>query len=304
MSERRDVPSWVVAPTPSTGDQKADQRAAKSMLRWLRACLPGDRLKTWVYLNAVMMPRKILRRAATTFSRFDHVYDVLREFTTHFKGPFAILEFGTAQGYAFAKLLGATRYLGLEEQVTVHGFDSFEGLPEATAAADKGLAGDDWMRGAYRASYDVLRAYCEKRGYRNFRLYRGYFEDSLTPEVIATFRQEQPILVWVDCDLYTSSRTVLERLLPVLRSGCVVYFDDLDFNFASRFTGQARLIHEINRGHLGENVELALDAELSWDSGRIYRLVRFGADEPAYEPLYRRETPPVARPIVDGSPFP
>ena len=64
------------------------------------------------------------------------------------------------------------------------------------------------------------------------------------------------MLVWIDCDYYTSSRTVMERLLPYLPTGCVIYFDEPEFNFSSRFTGEARLIHEINHGLLGDGIEL------------------------------------------------
>jgi len=297
------IPAWVNDPHPTSDDRKG-LRGVRRLLGGLRSLLPGDRAKTWVYLNAIRAPRKILRRAVSEFSRFDHVYDVIGEFSNKFKGPFSILEFGTAQGYGFAKLLGATRYLRMEDRITVHGFDSFEGLPPATDRADRGVVSNDWMKGAYRASYDTLRGYCESKGYRNFQLHKGWFEHSLTPQILRRLEREPPILVWIDCDLYSSSLTVLERLLPVLRSGCVIYFDDIDFNFFSRFTGQARLVHELNRGRFGDNLELVVDPELSWESGRVFRLVRFEENTPLYEPLYRRTTLPVARTIVDGSPFP
>jgi hypothetical protein len=291
-------------PHPNMEDRKGDVRIAKLLLRIIQRCLPGDRLKTWTYLHAIKGPRRFIRRATTAFSRVDHVYDVLAEFMAQYKPPFSILEFGTAQGYAFAKLLGATRYLHLEDQVTVHGFDSFEGLPVASSAEDRGLMRNPWMTGAYRASYDALHAYAVKHKFHNFRLHKGYFEDSITPDVLEGFRTTPPILVWVDCDLYTSSVTVLQRLIPVLRSGCVIYFDDLDFNYRSRFTGQARLVREINRGRFGEHIELVCDDELSWDSGRVFRFVRFDEGAPEFEALQMRRTPPQARPISDGSPFP
>jgi hypothetical protein len=53
----------------------------------------------------------------------------------------------------------------------------------------------------------------------------------------------------------------------------VIYFDEYEFNFGSRFTGEARLIHEINTGALGQSIELVLDKELSWDLSRCYRFV-------------------------------
>lgn len=294
----------VTTPHPSLADRTSDERQLKALLRLLRRVVPGDRLRTMFYLNAVLKPRKLLRRGLTAFSRFDHVYDVITEFTRQFRGPFSILEFGTARGYAFAKLLYATRYLRVEDRVTVHAFDSFEGLPEATNVEDQGLLGNRWMKGAYRGSFDELRSYCESKGYRNFRLHKGYFEDSLTDDVLSQLHEHPPILVWFDCDLYTSTRVALTRIMPFLRNGCVFYFDDLEFNFSSRFTGQARLIHEINRGQLGEDIELVPDRDLAWDSNRIYRFLRVGDDALAYHRLYHRETPPLARPIGDCSPFP
>jgi Macrocin-O-methyltransferase (TylF) len=304
MSDSRATATGSTDPHPSLDDRKPGQRGLKTVLRVVRACLPGDWVRTFVYLNAISKPRKLLRRATTSLYRIDHVYDVLREFTREFQGPFSILEFGTAQGYAFAKLLYATRYLGVENRVFVHGFDSFEGLPKATNAEDRGFTGNDWMEGAYLASYETLKTYCEKQGHKNFRLHKGYFENTLTDVLLSELREQQPILVWVDCDLYTSSRTVIERLMPVLPTGCVIYFDDIEFNYHSRFTGQARLVHEINLGKFGDDVELVLDTELSWDSPRICRFIRYGDRAITYRPLSYRTTPPVARPIADGSPFP
>ena len=70
---------------------------------------------------------------------------------------------------------------------------------------------------------------------------------------------------------------VLEKLIPYLPSGCVVYFDEYEFNFGSRFTGESRLVHEINAGLFGEGIELVLDRELSWDLSRCYRFVNDNA---------------------------
>jgi Macrocin-O-methyltransferase (TylF) len=128
---------------------------------------------------------------------------------------------------------------------------------------DRGFRANHWIPGSYRASYETLRRQLEQAAYRNFRLHAGYFETTLTDELLAQLREAQPILIWVDCDLYTSSRTVMERLIPILPAGCVIYFDDLQFNHRSRFTGQARLIHEINTGMFGADIELVVDPELS-----------------------------------------
>ena len=296
--QQQDKPNVVLE------QKKAADKAFTLPLKLLRLVLPGDKVRTWVYLNLLAKPRKFLNRAINGFYRFDHVYEVLRGFRREFHGPFSILEFGTAQGYAFAKLLYATRYLKMEDQVYVHAFDSFEGLATTDAAADQGLFSNDWIEGSYAASYDVLHNHCKDKGYSNFEIHKGFFEDSITPELIEKLQEQQPILIWIDCDYYTSSVTVFERLLPILPTGCVIYFDDMEFNFGSRFTGEARLVHEVNAGKFGDDLELILDRDLSWNTTYIYRFIRHSDKSVEYRPIYTDPGTPTARPIQDGSPLP
>ncbi len=250
-----------------------DKSLLMTGLRVAGKLLPGDYARTFVYRNLIYKPRLALRRLVHAFYRMDHVYTVIDEFKRSYKGPFSILEFGVADGYAFAKKAYATRYLGMENEIVCHGFDSFEGLPETADQRDlASVAGADWKAGEYRGRYEELRDYLDSR-YSNCRLHRGLFDATLTPEFLATLSVHKPILVWIDCDYYTSARAVLERLLPYLASGCVIYFDEYEFNFGSRFTGESRLIHEINRGEFGDGIELVLDTELSWDLRRCYRFI-------------------------------
>ena len=250
-----------------------DKSLLMTAMRWAGKFLPGDYARTFVYRNLIYKPRRGLRTLVNAFYRMDHVYSVIEEFKRSYKGPFSILEFGVADGYAFAKKAYATRYLGMEDQIVCHGFDSFEGLPETADERDLGsVAGADWKAGQYRGRYEELRDYLDAR-YRNCRLHRGLFDATLTPEFLSTLRVYKPILVWIDCDYYTSARSVLERLMPHLPSGCVIYFDEYEFNFGSRLTGEARLVHEVNAGVFGDGIELVLDGELSWDLRRCYRFV-------------------------------
>jgi hypothetical protein len=254
-----------------------DKSLLMTALRVAGKLMPGDYARTFVYLNLVYKPRLALRQLVNTFYRMDHVYAVIKEFKRNYKGQFSILEFGVADGYAFAKKACATRYLDMEDRIVCHGFDSFEGLPETADRRDLGsIAGADWKAGQYRGRFEELNEYLNAR-YRNCRLHRGMFDATLTPEFLATLHTDKPILVWIDCDYYTSARAVLERLMPYLPSGCVVYFDEYEFNFGSRFTGESRLVHEINRGEFGEGIELVLDRELSWDLSRCYRFINQAA---------------------------
>jgi Macrocin-O-methyltransferase (TylF) len=274
------------------------------VLRAVSRLLPGEYLKTAFYLNCIERPRRTLRTALGTFYRMDHIYQVLSDVRDTYRNNFSILEFGTSDGYSFTKMLYATRYLGMESRVIVHTFDSFEGMPAPADARDLDLVGgDQWALGQFRGRYEHLQNYCESK-YKNFRIHKGYFQDSITPEFLESLAVNLPILVWIDCDYYSSAKIVMERLIPHLPNGCVVYFDDYDnLNYGSRFTGEARLVHEINHGLLGENLELVLDRNLGLDSNRVYRFIRFGS-QLRYSPISTENAPNVVRLRNNDSPLP
>ena len=281
----------------------ADKSAAITLLRYCSLLLPGTWLKTSWYLACVAAPRRILRTMLHGFYRMEHIYDVLREVKSKYRGRFAILEFGTNEGYAFEKMLYATRYLDLEDRVTVHGFDSFEGMPQPKDRRDIDIIAERevWVEGQFQGGHDKLHEHLSAR-YSNFRLHKGFFEDTLTEEALGTFLTDRPILVWIDCDFYSSARTALERVLPYLPNGCVVYFDEYELNYGSRFTGEARLVHEVNHGKFGEGLELLLDHALSLDSRRIYRFIRF--ENGINYDLLTDPDPDPGRSPTNGSPLP
>ena len=276
-------------PAPS---YPAKSSALLKVLRVIGVMLPTDGLRTWVYLNLIDAPRRFLRLALLQFYRYDHVYAVIREFKRLYGGRFSILEFGTSDGYSFTKILYATHYLKMEDRITVHAFDSFEGLPPAAGASDIDVVNEStWVAGEYKGRYESLDRYCRSR-FHNYRIHKGYFEHSLTPEVLAELQRDLPMLVWMDCDYYSSARTVWERVASYLPNGCVIYFDDLEaFNFGSRFTGEARLVHEINTGVFGQGVELVPDTQLSLTTRSIYRFLRFpdGIRYPSIGPSHSSE---------------
>jgi tetratricopeptide (TPR) repeat protein len=94
----------------------------------------------------------------------------------------------------------------------VHGFDSFEGLPEAWK--------ENEGAGAYSTGGLLPLGLPER-----VRLHPGWFEQTLPPFFAS---EGAPIrLLHVDCDLYSSTRTVLDAADPFLVAGSVVVFDDL-----------------------------------------------------------------------------
>lgn len=90
------------------------------------------------------------------------------------------------------------------------GFDSFEGLPEDWRP--------DFGQGSFRTSgpprIDDPRV--------SFVV--GWFEETLSGYQMPEHDQ---LVINIDCDVYSSARTVLQWLEPHLRPGTLVYFDEL-----------------------------------------------------------------------------
>lgn len=114
-----------------------------------------------------------------------------------------VLEFGVFTGLSIRFIAGRVRD-------TVHGFDSFEGLPEAWKA--------DEAAGSYSSHGKLPRVP------DNVVLHPGWFADTL-PEFFAAHRA--PVrLMHVDCDLYGSTATVLQNAAPCIVPGTIVVFDE------------------------------------------------------------------------------
>lgn len=248
------------------------------LMRKLAHAIPGNKLRNQIYFGLVASPRRFLRQYLLSFYRIELIYSALREADRLINGRLTILEFGTAQGYAFTKMLYAIKYLSMEDRVSAHTFDSFEGMPPPSHEGDRDLIGDDtWYQGQFSGGYDQLVDYCEREYPGIHAIHKGFFETSLTPELLEILKDEPPILIWIDCDFYSSTLTIFETLLRYIPNGCIIYFDDFELlNYGSRFTGEARLVAEVNRGQFGDNIELILDKELTFDSSKVYRFIRAG----------------------------
>jgi hypothetical protein len=93
----------------------------------------------------------------------------------------------------------------------VHGFDSFEGLPE------------DWTSWQ-KAGRFSLGGEKPEIGAANVMLHKGWFQDSLPPFLAA--HPGDVRFLHVDCDLYSSTKTVLGHLGARLVEGSILVFDE------------------------------------------------------------------------------
>jgi hypothetical protein len=115
------------------------------------------------------------------------------------------LEFGVWEGRTI-------NYISQHTNNLVYGFDSFEGLPE------------DWREG-------YLKNHFNKHGNppnvnSNVVLEIGWFNNTLEPFLLKHMEKKITFL-HVDCDLYSSSKYVLDKCTPFLQDGSIVIFDEL-----------------------------------------------------------------------------
>ena len=152
--------------------------------------------ETLEYINANMRHCVICRNRKALFE-----YAL-----AHADRPGLNAEFGVAQG-------GSIRLLSKLVADTVHGFDSFLGLPED-------WSGSTERRGGFAGRPGRLPG--------NVRIHEGAFAGSL-PAFLE--EHDQPMrFMHVDCDLYSSTRTVFDIMAPRIVPGTVIVFDEY-FNY-------------------------------------------------------------------------
>lgn len=118
-----------------------------------------------------------------------------------------LCEFGVFQGRSINYL---ARHL---KPRVVHGFDSFQGLPEP------------WRTGFDKGAFGTPLPSVDS----NVVLHKGWFEDTL-PQFSRSLAEPRAALLHIDCDLYSSTRTVFEWLGGSIGPGTVVVFDEY-FNY-------------------------------------------------------------------------
>ncbi len=100
------------------------------------------------------------------------------------------------------------RHLAGLHSERLYGFDSFEGLPETWRSG--------YDKGAFSGELPTVPD--------NVELIKGWFSDSLPP--FLSMHAGRISFLHVDCDLYSSTKTILDLLEPRLGAGSVIVFDE------------------------------------------------------------------------------
>jgi hypothetical protein len=136
------------------------------------------------------------------------------------------LEFGVADGTSIREIARMT-------SKEIHGFDSFEGLPE------------DWTHFQKKGRFSRGGALPDGLP-SNVKLVKGWFSETL-PSFLKQ-HAEPAAFIHVDCDLYSSTKTVLTELRDRIQKGTVIVFDEF-FNYPGWRNHEFKAFNEFIEEH-------------------------------------------------------
>ncbi|MGH9431373.1 MAG: TylF/MycF/NovP-related O-methyltransferase [Terriglobia bacterium] len=152
------------------------------------------------------------------------------------------LEFGVWRGRAFAAACYLATRRGLS--MNFYAFDSFCGFPNNN---EVDAAGHQWFKeGVYNYSELQFIQNVRRTGADMKRVISvpGWFDESLAAGNPRLSNLRKAAVVWVDCDLYSSTCAVLNFITPYLQYGTLMLFDDWFAFRADPNAGQQRAFRE------------------------------------------------------------
>ncbi len=121
-------------------------------------------------------------------------------------------------------------------------FDSFQGLPDIAPVDEQEI----WAKGRLETAEAEFLRLCHRAGLPADRLrtVKGFYDDSLTPELQQRLLPRKAAVVYVDCDLYLSTIPVLDFVKPFLQPGTIIVFDDWNCFLGDPEKGERRAWRE------------------------------------------------------------
>ena len=218
----------------------------RDTFRWnaraIRSRLVPRRLaRFWLHVQSKLRLNKSATNRANRETFFDLAFTALQY--NGIDGDYA--EFGCYGGYTFAQAYEQAERR--KHPAHLWGFDSFRGLPAPSGPED---SHPRFRASRWATSVDEFHQICRvNRIPRDaYDVVEGYFEDTigkLAPGDAPT----NLCLAYVDCDLYSSTRTVLEFLAPRLKHGMILAFDDYYCWSSTAAAGQRVAVAEVLEGH-------------------------------------------------------
>ncbi len=180
------------------GLTRAGAHIPERALHQLQMVVNYMKLGRWVAEHD-FAPRRVQNR--------DRVFDSVAERVRDRKVLY--LEFGVFEGRSMRYWSKALHH----PQAMLHGFDSFEGLPE-----------DFDVGGPYQKGTFDVGGRIPKIDDPRVKFFKGWFEDTLPKYQVPP---HDVLVLCLDADLYSSTIFVLRQLRQYIVPGTFIYFDDM-----------------------------------------------------------------------------
>jgi len=184
--------------------------------------LDSHNIERWRQRNALAETGLFVEQHMSSVPAFTDSLDVLRYAIEHVdttrKG--LICEFGVATGRTINHIADQL------PSAIIHGFDSFEGLPE------------NWRDGYLKRAFKVKEL---PQVRPNVKLHQGWFEDTLPP--FLEQHSDTVLFLHIDCDLYSSTKAVFNAFRERIKLGTIILFDEF-FNYPGWKEGECKAFME------------------------------------------------------------
>jgi hypothetical protein len=170
-------------------------------------------------------------------------------------------EFGCCGANTFCiayKIATGNGIHGSNSPIHFWAFDSFQGLPASSGEVDEHPV---WREGTMSTPLEDFHNICRFRGVPRpaYTVVPGFYSETLADR--ESPRPGKISLAYIDCDMYSSTKDVLNFLMPRLQHGMIIAFDDYYCYSPERISGERHAARE------------AFDADPTW---RLYPYIQFG----------------------------
>lgn len=122
-------------------------------------------------------------------------------------------------------------------------FDSFEGLPALT---ETDTYSKDFAKGQYACSLDDFNQRVTNAGIPMEKVIavKGFFSETCNSTTFSANKLGKAAIIWMDADLYSSTKDILQFIPPLLQDGTVLIFDDWFSYKGSPYEGVQKAFRE------------------------------------------------------------
>lgn len=137
------------------------------------------------------------------------------------------LEFGVFNGASLSSAYLTFKAMG-QSSSRFFGFDAFQGLPAGAESEDDGV----WKKGFYTCSYEQMQECLRRKNINpdDIQWVKGWYDQTLNQETINKYQIQKLGIVFIDCDTYSSSKSVLNFIAPFITEPVILCFDDWKLN--------------------------------------------------------------------------